>query len=107
MRQYNSSLADWAADMVSKQWQQPVLPVPKNMEAPFMKMVRLPDFLQGPQTRDHALKIATLTYVKHKVTVCVDVVQEELWCRLSVQVYNTREDYLKLATTMAQLTLSE
>ena len=105
MREYNSSLVSWGADMLSKRWSQPKLPIPGNMEVPFMRMVRVPESLQGPKTRKHCLRIVETLFLQSKVTSCVDVVAGELWCRLSAQVYNTREDFLQLASAMEQLSL--
>ena len=106
MRDYNTSLVSWAADMVSERWSQPKLPIPHDMEVPFMRMVRLPESLQGPATNEYIRKLVVSLFMQYKVTSCVDAVAGELWCRLSAQVYNAREDFLQLASAMEQLALS-
>ena len=106
MRECNSSLVSWGADLMSKRWSQPKLPIPDNMEVPFMRMVRIPESLQGPKTAKHGKMIAVTLFLQFKVTSCVEIVVGELWCRLSAQVYNTHEDFLQLASAMEQLSLS-
>ena len=90
MRDYNTSLVSWAADMVSERWSQPKLPMPRDIEVPFMRMVRIPETLQKPATNEHTRKLVVSLFMRYKVTSYVDVVAGELWCRLSAQVYNTR-----------------
>lgn len=106
MREYNSSLASWAADMLSQQWSEPKLAIPASMEAPSMRMIRLPAPLQGPRTEKYGTQVAIALYKQHQVAVAVNVVAGELWCRISAQVYNTREDYLHLASAMEKLARS-
>ena len=39
------------------------------------------------------------------VIAVVDIVDGKLWCRISTQVYNTKEDYTRLADAVEALAL--
>ena len=106
VREYNSSLVSWAVKMLSQEWSEPRLPIPEDMEAPCMRMVRVPVPLQGPRTQDYGKQLSVILFKQHKASCRVEVVAGELWCRFCAQVYNTREDYLCLASAMKELAQS-
>ena len=93
---YNARLVDWAADMLSQRWNQPKLPIPVDMLVPFMRAVRLPEPLQGPQTLEHA-KSLVQKFSYQGVHCAVDLIGGELWTRVSAQVYNFPEEYERFA----------
>ena len=37
------------------------------------------------------------------VVAVIDIVDGKLWCRISTQVYNTQEDYIRLADAVQAL----
>ena len=89
--------------MLSVQLNQPKLPIPKEMECPYMGCVRLPSELQGDKTESTAtniLKVLTYTY---SINVKIDVIMDELWIRISCGVYNVEEDYRKLLNAILDL----
>ena len=51
---YASSLLDQATEMLSKAWATEKFPIPKEMEAPFMRLVRMPDLKKYP-IEDHTV----------------------------------------------------
>ena len=46
--EYNTKLADEAADLLVERWGTSKLDIPPEMEAPFLRMVRLPDLKDYP-----------------------------------------------------------
>ena len=46
--EYNSTLVDKAADMLVARWKTNRFPIAKEMEAPFMKLIRVPDLKKYP-----------------------------------------------------------
>ena len=49
---YNSQLADEAVALLTAAWGTGKFPIPKDMEAPCMRVVRLPDLTQFPVKQD-------------------------------------------------------
>ena len=54
---------DQAADMLAEKWKTNRFPVPKDMEAPFMKLVRLPNMKEYPST-DPTMKVSMLFIIQ-------------------------------------------
>ena len=46
--QYNSDILDQGVQLLLEKWQTKIFPIPKNMEAPFMRNVRVPDLPTHP-----------------------------------------------------------
>ena len=46
-----------------------------------MRMVRIPESLQGSATNEHTRKLVVSLFMRYKKTSYVDVVAGELWCR--------------------------
>ena len=99
---YNARLVEWAADMLSQRWNQPKLPIPTDMLVPFMRAVRLPDSLQGPQTFEYGRSLLQ-KLGSQGVSCAVDLIGGELWTRISAQVYNFPEEYEKLAQVVEKM----
>ncbi|XP_077987113.1 uncharacterized protein LOC144441416 [Glandiceps talaboti] len=97
---YNKDLLQWAMNMLVQEWKTESLPIPDDMRAPFMGLVALPatskkTFLTTAAegaSLDHLIKAI---YEKSKVVCVILNIQDRLWCRISVQVYNTKSDFLK------------
>lgn len=102
---YNSQLACWAAMLLAEAWDTEVLPVPESMRAPCMAVVRLPGTLSAAygSTSEGANQMMSDVYTKYKVVACFVCVQASLWCRVSAQVYNAKEDYMFLAEVVLKL----
>ena len=106
---YNSSIVDRAADMLAQKWCTRRFPIPKEMEAPFMKLVELPDIKTHP-IPDEALQapfgdsdLHTVLFTDHDVTTTAMYVEGRHWIRISGQIYNTMEHYEKLAEAVLKL----
>ena len=95
---YCSNLSSWAANMLSNKWSEPKLPIPDDMLVPGMAVVRLPTVLQG----DKVKVVEVLTY-KYKISVAIEFTSGELWMRFCSNVYNTKEDYVRLADAVLDI----
>ncbi|XP_071491481.1 uncharacterized protein [Diadema antillarum] len=98
---YNSKLINWAADMLATAWKTKWLERESALRAPNMCLVTLP-------TTPRLTEYADAGYDGH-VRLCLDIAQEtgvaiyvitdgaqNLFVRLSAQVYNYREEYYVL-----------
>ena len=102
---YNKQLVSWASTMLSITWDTEILPVPESMQAPFMATIRLPKILNivYDTTKEGADQMVQDLYDFHQVVGVVVCIQSSLWCRISAQVYNTKEDYMCLARAVVKL----
>ena len=75
------------------------------MRAPFMAVIRLPGELSAAYgaTQKGAYKMMSDVYYKYNVIAYFISIQASLWCRVSVQVYNVKEDYMQLGEVVLQL----
>ena len=91
--------------MIAEKWDTEVLPVPDSMRAPCMAVVRMPDVLSVAYgtTRESANQIVRDLYEEYQVTTTVTLISGSLWCQLSAQVYNVRQDYIELANKVLDL----
>jgi len=88
--------------MLSLQWQTEVLPIPTGMQAPFMSCVRLPDEFEtilGTHIKARHF-IRKHLYGRYKIALAIVCIQSSLWCRVAVSVYNSKENYVKLANAV-------
>lgn len=69
-------------------------PVPKSMEAPFMRIVKLPSSNKYPVlTEKDAKELFYTLILKYKAIVKISLYNSGLWLRLSANVYNKPSDY--------------
>merc|ERR1712179_172503 len=93
---HTQPLLDWAQQMLCHAFNTPVLPVPPDMVAPFMRVLRLPHTEKYSVSRDHAEKMMD-DLSKDLCAVAVIVCfSGHLWLRISANAYNSKEDYLEL-----------
>lgn len=99
---YVEPMLDWAADMLAESLGTSRMKVPKSMEAPFMRLVALPDL---PQLRPMSLRRADLLCIEvmqeHNIVMPITCHSGHFWARLSGSVFNTREDYLRLKEALS------
>ncbi|XP_031569052.1 putative L-cysteine desulfhydrase 1 [Actinia tenebrosa] len=102
---YNKCLASWASLMLATEWKTEVLPIPESMRAPFMASIRLPlEFTAAYGTSCQSeFMIRRDLFQRYRVLTAVCCIQSSLWCRISANVYNTKEDYMKLADAFNRL----
>lgn len=91
--------------MLATELKTEVLPIPESMRAPFMASIRLPpEFTAAYGTTSQSEVILRKDlFERYKIVTAVCCIQSSLWCRISANVYNTKEDYLKLADVLSRL----
>ena len=91
--------------MLAEAWDTEVLPIPESMRAPCMAVIRLPAELSAAYgaTKEGGEQMITDVYHKYNVVASFVSVQASLWCRVSAQVYNAKEDYLQLGEAILKL----
>jgi hypothetical protein len=91
--------------MLATEWKTEVLPIPESMRAPFMACIRLPGVFTSAYgaTRKAESEVRKDLFERYKVVTIVVCIQSSLWCRISANVYNTKDDYMKLADAVNRL----
>ncbi|ESN94212.1 hypothetical protein HELRODRAFT_164009 [Helobdella robusta] len=108
---YCTSLIEQSANMLVKKWNTQHFPLPDDMKAPFMRIIRLPTLAKFPITpnkenfTEDVSDIMSHLWDEFKIqTVCIKM-YNKAWIRLSVNVYNTFEDYEKLGDAILSMVL--
>lgn len=99
---YNRELSVWASEMLCKRWNVEPLPIAPELRSPFLAVVGMPKCF-GPPTAEVKTEIVRELSANFNVITVVDIVDGKLWCRISTQVYNTKEDYIRLADAVETL----
>jgi isopenicillin-N epimerase len=99
IQRYNHRLAWTAAQHLSEAWRQPFDP-PESMVAT-MVTVRLPASLGS--TMAEAREVRDRLLFDHHIEAPVHAMKEQLWLRVSAQVYNDMSDIERLAEAVAAL----
>ncbi|XP_071948125.1 uncharacterized protein [Antedon mediterranea] len=107
VKNYNEPMLKWATDMLCKAWNTTTIPIHDSLKAPFMILIKLPDFENIPLTPDGSKAIALSVYQKHKVHIAATRVNGRFWLRLSAHVYNTKDDYYKLRDALMDIYLPQ
>ncbi|KAE9346248.1 hypothetical protein PF008_g8371 [Phytophthora fragariae] len=109
---HNKSLIDWAGEYLATTWKTNIL-LPAWQRAPFVCNVRIPvewptTSAGAPMSHDEALPLcdAIMDFLDDQYRIVVRVVpfQNELYVRISAQMYNERRDYEQLGQAMLELT---
>ena len=106
--EYSSKLLDEAVDMLVKSWGTCRISMPKELEAPFMKLVKLPE-LKRYKTEDDFNYRKTIEnlmmdcYLKFNLIACVVPIQGELFCRISSFVYNDIKEFEALKEAILKM----
>ena len=85
--------------MLSERWTEPLLPIPEDMRPPNMALIRIPSILQ----EKNSLSIVDTLYQEYKINTAIELTANELWLRISCNVYNNESDYELLAEAMLDL----
>ena len=95
MRRHNHDLAAWVQRLLTRAWGvEPATPADGSLLGS-MVTVALPDGAAARYEDHEALQ--NLLYDEHGIEVPVIPWQDRWWIRASCQVYNTPEQYLRLA----------
>lgn len=91
--------------MLATEWRTEVLPVPESMRAPFMASIRLPHEFTSKYGTSHEAEglLRKDIFDRYKIAVLTVCIQSSLWCRISVNVYNTKDDYIILANAINRM----
>ena len=75
----------------------------KELTAPFMCLIKMPDkYDECPQTIDSILKIQDEIHKEYGVIFVVHFHQGRMFCRIGANIYNTIEDYERLAKAVLE-----
>ncbi|XP_069131369.1 uncharacterized protein [Argopecten irradians] len=100
---YCSDLLDEAANKMVKEWGTHKLPVPKEMEAPCMRLIKLPKLTGYSPTTNDALRLFADIYSRFNIQVVTICGYGDMYVRISANVYNTASDYDKLIAAIREL----
>ena len=102
IRAHTEPLLKQAVEMLEREWKTKRLPVPEDMLAPFMRIVKLPELKKfrvvknGEPADKVAVRLILHLLDKYKIVSMVTNIEGELCCRISCFVYNDLDDYVKL-----------
>lgn len=123
---YNSSLADRAAEMLAQAWKTHKLQVAKELEAPYMRLIKMPELKSFPvphiavdpsghaplseesiaerhKAEDASFSVVKALCDKHSVDTFVSLIQGSFYVRISCYIYNEMSDYEKLRDAVLAL----
>ena len=101
-RQYISELLSWAMDFLLKEWKTELL-AERSMYAT-MATIRVPGSDAKYPEEHNDLQDAL--FFKHKIEVPIKRFGDAMYVRISVHIYNCKEDYMILSKAMLHLRLN-
>lgn len=95
LQEHAAKLLNEATELLTSSWKTEKLQMPKSMEAPYMRLAMLPKLRDhsGLATFDEVEKLMKDHIVNHRFSVKYTSMDDNIYIRLSTNVYNTREDY--------------
>ncbi|CAC5358651.1 unnamed protein product [Mytilus coruscus] len=105
LHEYAESILSKVVSMLTSSWKTDVLAMPKDMKAPCISVVRLPD-LPGytlPEDEHFLRRLFHERCKENKEVSSFVVINSVFYCRLCVNVYNTFEDYCRLDKAIVDL----
>ena len=93
---YVTPLLDWAVDMLCTAFSTQPLEIPDSMRAPFMRVIGCPSWLHHINTMKLANDFGQKMCEEESLNCKVSIFSGGTWIRISANIYNTREDYIKL-----------
>lgn len=105
---YTSKLLDDAVDMLTTAWGTQPLEMPKEFEAPYMRVIHLPKlkpFSSKAMDDLNGLSYELFIYVfkNFQIIAVFPVLGDKLVCRISAYVYNSLEDYSVLCNAILRI----
>ncbi len=98
-----------AVEMLRSSWKTNSIEMPKELEAPFMKLIKLPPLktefkVESSQEAEKvSTKIMKTLFDDFGIICCVVYIQNELYVRISCFPYNCIEDYEALKDAILRL----
>lgn len=93
---HTQPLLDWAQQMLCHALSTPVLPVPPDMVAPFMRVLRLPHSDKYSLSRSEAERMMDDLSGEYGAVAVITCFSGHLWLRISANAYSCKEDFLEL-----------
>ena len=106
LRAHANTVLAQAVSMLCLAWDTTTLPIARDLEAPFMKMIKLP-ILCTFQGTEMAEKLMYELFTKYNLVTCVVCVKAEMYIRISCFVYNELDDYVPLREAILELKQAE
>jgi selenocysteine lyase/cysteine desulfurase len=106
---YNNEMLDRAIQMLTKAWDTELIKQPKELDAPFMRCIRMPTFksLKQPTNEkeedDIRNNLMEILIKKYKLVALLVYIQGELYTRITSYIYNEIEDYELLRDAVLEL----
>ncbi|XP_021360730.1 L-cysteine desulfhydrase-like isoform X2 [Mizuhopecten yessoensis] len=100
---YNTRLLQMASDHLISLWNTSKLLIPSSMEPPFLRLIRLPEIPGFGTSKEDADSLMDLMYENYHIDVCLKSANNQLYVRLSVQIYNCLDDYKILGEAVISL----
>lgn len=92
---YVAPLLDWAVDMLCTALSTEPHNIPDSMRAPCMRVISCPKWLTM-DTIDKADEFVQKMARDDKVNCPLTVFNGNCWIRISANIYNTKDDYIRL-----------
>ena len=93
---YVTPLLDWAVDMLCTAVSTRPLKLPDSMRAPFMRVISWPPWLFNLDSIDKANEFTQKMSEEDKINCPITFFNGAAWIRISANIYNTKDDYIKL-----------
>jgi hypothetical protein len=93
---YVTPLLDWAVDMLCAAFSSHPLEIPDSMRAPCMRAISCPPWLHNIGTLDMANAFTQKMSEKDEINCPITIFNGASWIRISTNIYNTKDDYIKL-----------
>ncbi|KAK3087724.1 hypothetical protein FSP39_009673 [Pinctada imbricata] len=103
VREYNSDLLDKGVEMLCSSFDLRRFPIPKSMEAPYMRLLILPKVPGYGTTEEDANRLFAYFAEKYNIVLLVVSVFDHLIIRLSAQIFNTMDDYNQIVDILKDL----
>ena len=93
---YVTPLLDWAVDMLCTAFSTQPLEIPISMRAPCMRVISCPPWLLNLDTIEIADEFVQKMSEHDRINCPITVFNGASWIRISANIYNTKDDYIKL-----------
>ncbi|XP_062605854.1 uncharacterized protein LOC134267658, partial [Saccostrea cucullata] len=103
INRYTENLLEKACLLLEERLGTKCVEIPDSMKPPRIRLVPLPQYQEYQATTDGARQLNRDLMEKHKIICLVCAVQNQLFLRLSANVYNELSDYERMAEVLCAL----
>ncbi|WAR30584.1 hypothetical protein MAR_033126, partial [Mya arenaria] len=104
---YTKQLREKCVEYLEDLWETSRLPVPESMVAPNLQMVQLPYIPKFSERPDMYGDLQKLILDQFDIQTYIHTVNGQLYARVSTQIYNTFDDYVKLGNAILNIAREE